>query len=296
MKQLSPALQAHLETGTTTLAWCWRIVRRDGAALGFTDHDHPLTFDGTTFEAATGFTASDMKTSVGLAVDNLDVSGALRSDSLNETDLSAGLFDEAKVEIWRVNWSDTAQRVLMRSGTLGEVKRAGSAFTAEIRGLTHVLQQPKGRLYQYTCDATFGDARCSVTATSPAFQTTATVISATPDGHALKVTLAGTFAAGWFTRGVAMVTAGRSVNARSEIRRHAIVGNAIAIDLWQPFAVPLGAGDTLTLIAGCDKHIETCRTKFANVVNFRGFAHMPGNDFVAAVAKPGDPANNGLAR
>jgi uncharacterized phage protein (TIGR02218 family) len=292
MKQLPAALQAHLDTGTTTLAWCWRIVRRDGTALGFTDHDHALTFDGTVFEAATGFTASDMKESVGLAVDNLDVSGALRSDSLNETDLS----DDAKVEIWRVNWSDVVQRVLMRSGTLGEVNRAGSAFSAEIRGLTHVLQQPKGRLYQYTCDATFGDARCLVATTLPAFRTTATVISVSPDGHALKVTLAGTYAAGWFTRGIAAVASGPNINARSEIRRHAIVGTVISLDLWQPFATPLVAGTTLTLIAGCDKHIDTCRTKFANVVNFRGFPHMPGNDFVAAVAKPGDPANNGLAR
>ena len=56
MKQLSPSLQSHLDTGATTLAWCWRVTRGDGAVLGFTDHDRDLTFDGTTFEAATGFT------------------------------------------------------------------------------------------------------------------------------------------------------------------------------------------------------------------------------------------------
>ena len=36
MKNLSPALQAHLDDGTTTLSWCWRISRADGMALGFT--------------------------------------------------------------------------------------------------------------------------------------------------------------------------------------------------------------------------------------------------------------------
>jgi uncharacterized phage protein (TIGR02218 family) len=296
MKQLLPELQAHLDTGTTTLAWCWRVRRRDGIALGFTDHDHALAFDGTTFEAATGFTASDMKESVGLSVDNLDVTGALRSDSLNETELNAGLFDDASVEIWRVNWSDVTQRVLMRSGTLGEVKRAGAAFSAEIRGLTHVLQQPKGRLYQYTCDATLGDQRCTVPTISPELSTVATVISASADGHALSVTLNGTYAADWFTRGLATLASGPSLNAKSEIRRHAIIGSAITLDLWQPFPAPLIAGDTLTLTAGCDKHIDTCRRKFDNVLNFRGFPHMPGNDFVAAVAQPGDASNNGLAR
>jgi uncharacterized phage protein (TIGR02218 family) len=296
MKHLSPALQAHLNTGTTTLAWCWRVRRRDGVALGFTDHDHSLSFDDTVFEAATGFTASDMKESVGLSVDNLDVSGALRSDSLNEAELGAGMFDDASVEIWRVNWSNISQRVLMRSGTLGEVKRTGTAFTAEIRGLTHVLQQPKGRLYQYTCDANLGDTRCAITVSSLDFTTTATVITTSADGHALTVTLGSTYPADWFTRGLATFVSGAGVTARTEIRRHAIVGTAITLDLWQSFPTSLVAGNTLTLTAGCDKHIETCRQKFSNVENFRGFPHMPGNDFVAAVAQPGDAANNGLAR
>jgi uncharacterized phage protein (TIGR02218 family) len=141
MKILPTALQAHLDTGTTTLAWCWRITRADDAGFGFTDHDRDLAFDGTVFEAATGFTASEIKDALGLAVDNLEVSSALRSDRLNEDDLAAGLYDDAAVEIWRVNWADTDSRVLMRSGSLGEVRRSGAAFTAEVRGLAHYLQQ-----------------------------------------------------------------------------------------------------------------------------------------------------------
>jgi uncharacterized phage protein (TIGR02218 family) len=45
--------------------------------------------------------------------------------------------------------------------------------------------------------------------------------------------------------------------------------------------------------AGCDKRFETCRTKFANAVNFRGFPHLPGNDFVVAYAVPGEPGHDG---
>ena len=148
MKLLPPGLQAHLDTGATTLAWCWRLTRGDGTRLGFTDHDRDLAFDATTFAAATGFTATEIKDAVGLSVDNLEVESALSSDSLNEDDLAAGLFDDAAIEIWRVNWQDTtAQRVLMRSGSIGEVRRAGAAFAAEVRGLAHYLQQPNGRLF-----------------------------------------------------------------------------------------------------------------------------------------------------
>ena len=33
MKTLAPGLQAHLDTGATTLAWCWKITRADGSVL-----------------------------------------------------------------------------------------------------------------------------------------------------------------------------------------------------------------------------------------------------------------------
>src|SRR5688572_29089264 len=86
MKLLPPALQSHLNTGATTLAWCWRITRADNVRFGFTDHDRDLGFDGTTFESATGFTASEIKDALGLSVDNLEVSSALKSDRLNRSE------------------------------------------------------------------------------------------------------------------------------------------------------------------------------------------------------------------
>lgn len=57
MKSLNPALQAHLDDGTTTLSWCWRITRADGMTFGFTDHDRTLSFDGTEFEPESSLTA-----------------------------------------------------------------------------------------------------------------------------------------------------------------------------------------------------------------------------------------------
>ncbi|MCB1485390.1 MAG: DUF2163 domain-containing protein, partial [Hyphomicrobiaceae bacterium] len=160
MKDLTPGLQAHLDSGTTTLCWCWRLTRKDGTVQGFTDHDRALSFDSTTFEASSGFTASEITDALGLSVDNLEVTGALSSASLSEEDLAAGRYDDARVEIFRVNWQNPDERVVMRTGSLGEVRRADNSFTAEVRGLAHYLQQPKGRLFQYTCDADLGDARC----------------------------------------------------------------------------------------------------------------------------------------
>jgi uncharacterized phage protein (TIGR02218 family) len=291
MKSLPAPLQAHLDTGATTLAWCWRVTRRDGVVLGFTDHDRDLAFDSTTFAAATGFTASEIKDAVGLAVDNLEVESALSDDSLNEDDLAAGLFDDAAIEIWRVNWADTSQRVLMRSGSIGEVRRSGRAFAAEVRGLAHYLQQPKGRLFQYGCDADLGDARCQVSLASPAFQGTGTIV-ATTSLRRFTASGLGSFAAAWFDRGLLTFTSGANAGRSQEVRRH-IAGTPATIELWQPLAHAIEPGDGFTITAGCDKQFATCRAKFSNTVNFRGFPHMPGNDFLTAVARPGDTANTG---
>ena len=54
--------------------------------------------------------------------------GALDSMQLDAEKLRAGDFDHATIEIWRVNWQDVAQRVLLRKGHLGEVTHGGSMW------------------------------------------------------------------------------------------------------------------------------------------------------------------------
>ncbi len=286
MKSLPPALAAHLAGGATTLCWCWRLVRRDGATMGFTDHDRDLEFDGTAFEAAAGFEASEIRDTVGLAVDNLEVTSALSSERLTEAHLAAGLYDDARVEIFRVNWRDTAQRVLMRAGSIGEVRRAGTTFAAEVRGLSHYLQQTKGRLYQYGCDADLGDARCGVDTGGAAFRGTGTVVAASSDRRFTAAGIEG-FAADFFTRGLLRFTSGDAAGQAIEVKAHTASGGVATIELWQPARGPLVAGQAFEVTAGCDKHIETCAGKFGNSVNFRGFPHMPGNDILVRVARSG---------
>ena len=286
MKQLSEAFTAHLQSGATTLCWCWRLTRRDGMKLGFTDHDRDLAFDNTIFEAASGFTASEIRDQVGLSVDNLEVTGALISDRLSEISLAAGDFDDAAVEIFRVNWHDPSQRVLMRAGSLGEVRRAGAAFSAEVRGLAHYLQQPKGRLFQYTCDADLGDPRCGVDLSSHVYRASGTVL-AVRDTRRIAVDGLADYEIGWFNRGIIAFTSGANTGLSIEVKSHSARAGMIEIELWQPMGEPIAIGDTITATAGCDKRFETCAARFANAVNYRGFPHMPGNDFVTAVAQPG---------
>lgn len=281
MKELPPALAAALASGATSLCWCWRITPRVGPALGFTDHDRDLAFDGTAFEAASGFTATEIRESTGLAVDNLEVESALASDRLSETRLAAGDFDDASVEIFRVDWSDPASRVLVRRGSLGEVRRSGPAFAAEVRGLAHYLQQPKGRAFQYACDAELGDARCGIDLSSSLYRAAASVLEPLGD-RLLSAAGLGAFADGWFTRGLVTFTSGANAGRAIEVKRHVARAADATLELWQPPGEPMAAGDAIIVTAGCDKQFATCRARFANVVNYRGYPHMPGNDFLAS--------------
>ena len=95
MKSLSASLQAHLDSGTTTLAWCWRIGRADGVVFGFTDHDRPLEFGGVTYEPESGFAASEIRSGADLAVDAQDAEGVLTSDTITETDILDGRWTTA---------------------------------------------------------------------------------------------------------------------------------------------------------------------------------------------------------
>jgi uncharacterized phage protein (TIGR02218 family) len=280
VKSVPAALQAHLDAGATTLCTCWRVQRLDGQVFGFTDHDRPLSFDGVTYQPDSGFSASEAASTLGLAVDSMEVQGALSSAAITEADIALGKWDNAVVEIFRVNWSDTSQRVLLRKGTLGEIGRGDIAFVAEIRGLSHELGQQKGRTYSRVCDAVLGDGRCKVDLSNPAFRATGIVTAAT-DGNSIRATGIAAHASGWFARGVLTWTGGANAGTSAEVSSHSGDG----LMLWERASQPIVAGDTFIVTAGCKKTFAECQAKFSNTLNFRGFPHIPGNDFALSTAK-----------
>jgi len=283
MKNMNPGLQAHLDEGTTTLSWCWRIARADGVSFGFTDHDRTLRFDGTVFEPDSGLTASEVRSGSDLSVDAQDAEGVLTSDRITETDILDGRWDNADVEVWRVNWADTGQRVLMRRGAIGQIRRGRLAFVAEVRSLAHVLGQTVGRTFQATCDAELGDARCGVDLEDPAFRGMGTVLDLLRD-RAFTASGLGGFASGWFTFGTIEWTSGANTGRRAEIISHDVADGIAVLTLLEAPVRSIAEAATFTIRAGCDKRMETCAAKFANAINFRGFPHIPGQDAVLRYA------------
>lgn len=184
----------------------------------------------------------------------------------------------------------------MRSGNLGEVSRGGQHFRCEVRGLAHELQQPKGRMIQYGCDADLGDGRCRVNLDQAAFSANGTVASL--DASPRRFTASGLsgYASNWFTRGLLTWVSGANDGTTSEVKLHAKASSGVTLELWQRPSEAIVAGDGFRVQAGCDKQFATCRTKFANTANFRGFPHVPGNDFMLRVVSRSDRNDGGRVR
>ncbi|WP_417580457.1 DUF2163 domain-containing protein [Pelagibacterium sp.] len=275
MRQFGEAFAGHIASGATTLCWCWRITRADGVELGFTDHDGRLEFSGTIFDPAHGLDGGETVQKLGAQAETAEVLGVLHSDAISEDDIALGRYDGARVESWRVNWKSIAQRELIRVDTVGEITREDGVFRAELRSGQHAMNVPRGRLYQHMCDARLGDGRCSKDVETGTFRATA-IVSGRPDATSVLVSGLTEFAAGWFTHGIGRWDTGKRAGIEETIVRHD--GATLGFD--RPVADWVEIGDTLTVYAGCDKRFSTCGAKFANSINFQGFPHIPGNDFV----------------
>jgi uncharacterized phage protein (TIGR02218 family) len=282
VRTIPDGLAQRLGGAATTLARCWRLTRADGRVLGFTDHDEALEFGGTRFAAATGLSGSEAERALGLAPGTQEVEGALSALAITEEDIAAGLYDEARVESFLVEWREPEHFMRLDVATIGEVRRAGESFTAELRGPEAALDRERGRLYRRRCDAALGDARCGVDLAAGGRRVTGAVSSAEDTTAELA---AGEIDPALFLRG--QLTIG------GESREIVGVSPGSGAGAWRlqiaaPFRVKPEAGADATMTAGCDKSFGTCRTRFSNQLNFRGFPHLPGTDAALSIAKRDD--------
>ncbi|MCZ8314359.1 DUF2163 domain-containing protein [Phreatobacter sp.] len=290
MRMLPPGLQARLDTGCTTLATAWIVRRRDDVVLGFTDHDADLVVDGVTCRAASGFDASAAAEKLGFATATAEIAGALVDEASSEADLRAGRYDGASVEVHVVDWQAPELSLHLSTLTLGAVTREGPAFRAELRSRTAALDVERGRLYTPRCSADLGDARCGVDLTAP--DRRAEVLVAMVGEASLVVSGLG-LDSDRLAGGRLLVTSGAAAGWSVEIAAASAVTGGVRLSLWQAPPDPPAPGDAVTVTIGCDKSFSTCRDRFANALNFRGFPHMPGIDRILSVPVPGEGGHDG---
>jgi uncharacterized phage protein (TIGR02218 family) len=270
VKNWSPELQASYAKGTTTLATCVKITRRDGVVLCMTSHDSALEVDGVWYLPAVGYTASEVESTSELNPDNLEVTGVLKSPAITDEDIHAGVWDYAAVLLFEVDYEDTTIGINeLRAGTFGEVKGGRSQFNAEFRGLMQAYTRRIVRLTTKDCTADLGDSRCKINLA--AWTVTGTVAGVT-DNRVISDG-ARSEADDWFTAGKLTFLSGLNAGLSMEVKR----STSGQLTLHERMPYEIQTGDTYSVYAGCTKRaFEDCRDKFNNYVNFRGFPDVPG--------------------
>jgi uncharacterized phage protein (TIGR02218 family) len=239
--------------------------------MGFTDYTEDVTYQSQLYKARSGFQPSSVQMKNDFSVDNMDIDGILESTEITEEEIQAGLYDYAELEVHLVNYADLSMSgMLVKRGWIGEVRLTRGQFVAEVRGLAQKLSQNIGRLYTPTCDATLGDARCGVNLLA----LTGTSAVASVISNAVFTTTSPTTSNTYFKGGVLTWTSGLNDGKSMEVKEF-IVND---VELVLPMGNSITIGDTFTVVAGCDKTRDTCLTKFNNLVNFRGFPDLPGQD------------------
>ncbi|WP_420140897.1 DUF2163 domain-containing protein [Sphingomonas sp.] len=256
----------------TTLAFCWRIERRDGVALGFTGHDRDIVRDGLVYRASPGMTPSAISQSDGFDIDTLDVAGALSADAITADDLAAGRWDGAAVRLFALDWDDPqAPPVALARGELGEIGIGDGAFTAELRGPTAPLARAVVEETSPTCRAELGDRRCRI-------DMSARVRLARVVGWDAPLLTVDRPEPGADAYGLGRLRWIEGANGGLE---SAVASSAGAVlTLRDPPPTPPLPGALVELTEGCDRTIATCRARFANAANFRGEPYLPGADLL----------------
>lgn len=289
MKTLDSALATHYAGSALTVATAIKITRADAQVFAYTTHDVGCTIDGVVYDAAQGLDASQIVTSSGFAVDNLELSTLDDGSLFTAADVLGGVWRHAEFLIFRYNWAslpaDLTDVEPLMVGTFGEVQLRDGRVVVELRGLQQYLQQPVGNVTSKTCRARFADYptpngrnRCRLTAATYLVTGTVTSVTSRAVFAASGITNANT--ADRYGEGLVTWLTGNNAGLRQKVRTHA-TGGVFTLSLPMPSDIQVG--DTFEALPGCRKRLaEDCVAKWNNVLNFAGEPHLPGLDALAA--------------
>jgi len=277
MKNIPANLKAHLCGEVTTICRCWILETIEGEQLGFTDHDRDILLQGIICEKDAGVEAGGIEDRLGLNVNSNEVSGAIQSGFVMAEDIDAGKYDNARVSTYFVNWNDPSQFILDRISVVGEIVRQDGFYQMELRGLTSQLDQTRGNHFVAGCQAGLGDNRCQVNLDTSDFSGVGQIVEI-KSPLVLIVSGLSAYDSGWFRNGHLTWLSGENFERKIEVIEHNLLDGIVFLHLWKAMPFDIGVGDQFSIRAGCDKSFSTCKSKFSNQQNFRGFPHIPGND------------------
>lgn len=257
-------------------------------SAGFADA-HSLNYGANrTFLLGPGFGRSKISTKVGVEPAELDIDiyagpnnligGTLFTQAVRE-----GQFDGATVELDRLFGTtpqDTSLGVMTWFyGRVADCDVGRSKISMKVKSLMNLLaiQQMPRRLYQASCSHVFGDTMCGYN------RVTGVAADGTTGGPAqVNVTAASgstpglinaTGAVPNYIDGTITCVSGANAGASRTIANN---GSGSQVGMFRPFLSAITAGDTFTLLPGCDHSTGSggCAGR-NNLLRFGGFPYIP---------------------
>jgi len=275
VKSIHATLLTHLAlpvTSTCLLVKVECVGTYDGTVLGFTNLDIDVDYDdgdgNVTYESDNGFTPRKLAQTSGSGVDDSALDGVI-GNGITEAMIRSGLFDSAKVTVYRVNYNDltSGRHEIVAYGKAGQTQYSELGWQTEFRSLSQLLKQPIGELYSLTCRAQFGDTRCG-----KAFSwTSGTVTSVGSETDREFNDTSIVSANGHYNSGVVEWLTGNNAGAEMDVDVYTVGAFALLL----PMAYPIVIGDTYRVRRDCTKTFDYCKTVHSNTLFFRGENLIP---------------------
>lgn len=270
MRTISNDLKNAIASGK--IARLLKISCKNGTVYGFTTTEMPLTVDGQLYNPAPGLESVRYTATSDASISNQEIGAAMLE--VPEDEILAGVFDGATLEAAWCTWANPSLgRVITFKGSLGEVSWDERGFVADIVSYTKALERNIGWTYTASCrHKLFGTAEagrlgyCGLS--SAAFTFTGAVTSV--ETNKWKFTTDLSQASGYFSSGLLTWTTGNNAGLTVTVKKQ----TSGQLELFIPTAFTVQVGDTFSIQAGCDKTLETCKSKFSNVANYGGFPHI----------------------
>lgn len=220
-----------------------------------------------------------------LEIDNLQVElsavATLSGKSVGRQ-AAEGLFFGARLQLDHVVGNDATHALSLGpilawyEGRVAATRLAGNSVQVTVESDIAALQRTilPQFVYQPACSHAVYDPNCTLV---KATFTDAGTASGTLSTTQVQATTAAIIAkaAGYYALGVLTFTSGALSGMRRAVKSFSVSGGVGTFTLALPLPSAPAVNDTFTSYAGCDRKQATCVSKFNNLVNFRGFPHVP---------------------
>lgn len=279
MRAASTNLKARLAVEATSLCRLWRIKRKDGSILRFTDAVRPVTIDvgngdgSQTYRSDLSFIASAILTSQTNAnLQSYTLQVIMSDDGFSETVIRQRKFDNAQSTLFVCDYAFPQHGIVnMFEGVVGEIQLSNQKVASvtivpnsgALAGKAIGLDK-----YSQTCRASLGDSKCKIDIEALAVSFTV----ASGSGGSFVATALNQDNAHWglgFVKWLTGANAGTQSGVQSNNKA------TTSVFLTSPPLFPIALSDTGKIYPGCDKLRQTCLIKYNNVENLRAEPDVP---------------------